>query len=74
MPKVISLKEFRLDLPRIVEQVSGGQSFMVVKRSRPVFQINPVADEGKWETVIDFTEISPEGVDIDLVLEALAKK
>jgi antitoxin (DNA-binding transcriptional repressor) of toxin-antitoxin stability system len=73
LPKVISLKEFRITMPKVMEAISAGQSFTVVKRSKPVFQISPVEDEGEWTTIIDFTEISPGGVDAEEVLKALAK-
>lgn len=71
--KVISLKEFRIDLPRIVEQISAGKSFTVVKRSKPIFQINPIDDQGEWTTIIDFTEIDERGVPVEDVLNTLRK-
>ncbi len=68
---LVSLKELREHFPEYIEQVSKGRSFTVVKRSKPIFQLNPVADEGTWETIIDFTEIDPRGVSADEVLKYL---
>ena len=73
LSKTISLKEFRLGLPKVMEAISAGQSFTVMKRSKPVFQISPVEDEGNWNTIIDFTEIDKRGVAVDDVLAALRK-
>lgn len=68
---IVSLKQLRENFPEFIEKVARGQSFTVVKRSKPIFQINPVQDEGEWETVIDFTEISKNGVPVDEVLKHL---
>lgn len=68
---IVSLKELRENFPEFIEKVANGQSFTVVKRSKPIFQINPVQDEGEWETVIDFTEISKNGLPVDEVLKHL---
>ena len=67
----VSLKELREQFPKYIDAIAGGQSFTVVKRSKPIFQINPVSDEGTWQTIADFTKISEHGVDADLVLESL---
>lgn len=48
-------------------KVQKGDSFIVFKKSKPLFKISPI-DEGLWEEVIDFTKISKGGVDIkDLI-------
>ena len=44
-------------------KVQKGQSFIVFKRSQPLFKINPI-EEDIWEEVIDFTKIKRGGVDI----------
>lgn len=67
----VSLKELRENFPKYTAAVANGHSFTVLKRSKPVFKITPVADEGKWETIIDFTEIDPRGVDADELLKYL---
>ena len=67
----ISLKELREQFPKYIEAIAKGQSFTVVKRSRPVFQIGPVSDEGTWQTVVDFTKLDADGITADEVIAAL---
>ncbi len=67
----VSLKQLREQFPKYIDAIAQGQSFIVVKRSKPIFQINPVADEGRWQTIADFTEIDEHGVSADKVLAAL---
>jgi antitoxin (DNA-binding transcriptional repressor) of toxin-antitoxin stability system len=67
----ISLKELREQFPKYIEAISKGQSFTVMKRSRPIFQLNPISDEGTWQTIVDFTEINDNGVSADDILAAL---
>ncbi len=72
MINIIGVKELRENLPAFVREVRRGRSFLVVKRSKPVFQITPVEDsrQQEWENVVDFTKIKKGGVPID---EALAR-
>jgi hypothetical protein len=56
--------------------VRKGQSFLVVRKSSPVFKMEPVdewGDEGMWEQIIDFTKIKEGGVPASDVLAALRK-
>jgi antitoxin (DNA-binding transcriptional repressor) of toxin-antitoxin stability system len=39
---IIGLKELREHTTEIAERIQHGESFTVVKRSRPIFQLNPV--------------------------------
>ena len=71
LDSTVSLKELREQFPKYIEAVSKGDSFTVVKRSKPIFQINPVSDEGSWSTIADFTVIDQDGVSADDVLKAL---
>jgi len=50
--------------------VARGGSFVVFKKSRPIFKISPV-NEGNWEEVIDFTKIRKGGVDIKEILSRI---
>lgn len=68
--KLISLKDFRLNTEAVTAEVAKGQSFLVLKRSKPIFQINPV--EREW--TMDFREINPHGVAIDEVMKAVQKE
>lgn len=67
----VSLKELREQFPKYIDAISKGKSFTVVKRSKPIFQINPINDEGSWKTIVDFTEIDRTGVSADDVLKAI---
>ena len=47
------------------KSVKGGQSFIVMKKSSPLFKISPVEDsEELWEEVVDFTKIKKGGIEI----------
>jgi len=62
--KIIGLKELRLNIEKYIKLIQKGHSFLVVKKSNPVFKLEPVdewGDEGTWETVADFRDYSPEG-------------
>ncbi len=71
---ILGLKELRENMQKYTSLVQKGQSFIVVKKSKPVFKISSVdEDEGLWETVVDFTKINKNGVDARRVLRALHK-
>ena len=72
MDKIIGLKDLRENLPAYAEQINRGSSFVVVKKSRPLFRISPVEeDESMWEPVIDFTKIQEGGVGVKDLLSRL---
>ena len=68
---IIALKEFRLNAQKYIDASSKGHSFIVVKRSRPVFRIEPV--EEKWETIADFSSLPGGGISAKKLLAALRK-
>lgn len=71
---IIGLKEFRENVESFAKRVDKGDSFIVVRRSRPLFKVVPLEheeDEGQWETVIDFTKINPRGVPIEQIIKAI---
>lgn len=73
---IIGLKELRENTEDYIDKVEKGRSFVVVKRSHPVFKIVPVdmwGDEGFWENVVDFREINKTGVPARDVLKSLRK-
>jgi prevent-host-death family protein len=70
MENVINLKSLRENMNDYVSKVKEGQSFIVLKKSKPLFVISPVND-GDWEEVIDFTKIKKGGVDINELLKNL---
>jgi len=71
-PKIIGLKVLREKMGEYAAKVQQGQSFIVVKQSKPLFKIGPIDDEEEsYETLIDFTKIKKGGVPIEEVLAAL---
>ena len=69
---IIGLKELRENADTFISQVEKGRSFMVVRRSRPIFKIVP-PDETvtAWEAVIDFTEFYKNGIPVGKLLKKL---
>lgn len=58
-------------MQKYASRVEKGESFTVVKKSKPLFKISSVdEDEGLWETVVDFTKYRKGGI---LAEELLAK-
>ena len=44
---LISVRELRLEMPRYINEIARGKTYIVIKRSRPVFKIGPVM--GRFE-------------------------
>lgn len=72
MENVIGLRELRENLGTYERFVRAGRSFVVMKRSKPIFTIGPV-DTAEWETVIDFTKFRKNGIPIDELITRLKK-
>lgn len=70
MKKIIGLKEFRNNAEAVIKHVNHGHTFVVFRRSKPIFEISPVND-GPWEELIDFTKIKKGGVNIKDILKRL---
>jgi prevent-host-death family protein len=69
---IIGLRELRENIGTYISEVKKGRSFVVVKRSKPIFKISPAENEsGLWEEVIDFTKIRKGGVNIQAILSRL---
>ncbi len=71
MKNIIGLKELRENMENWISEVGKGKSFVVLRKSKPVFKIVPAETEEHWETVIDFTKIRRSGVPAEEVLKAL---
>ena len=72
MTKIIGLKDLRENTEIYLSQVKRGHSFLVLRRSQPIFKVSPVDEaEEVWERVIDFTKIKKGGVALDQVLARL---
>jgi len=70
MENIINLKNLREHMQEYAKKVQKGDSFIVFKKSKPLFKITPI-DDGLWEEVIDFTKIRKQGVDIKDLLQRL---
>ncbi len=73
-PNIIGLKELRLNIEKYIKMIEKGHSFVVMRKSDPVFKLEPVdkwGDEGTWETVADFRSLPEGGVPIDIFIEKL---
>lgn len=73
MEQIIGLKELRENIETYISRVKKGKSFIVVKKSRPVFKIVPTESEDQWETIADFTKINHDGISAREVLRQLRK-
>ena len=67
---IIGLKDLRQNVDKYSKEIKKGESFIVMKRSMPLFKISPVNDDA-WEELIDFTKIKKGGVDVDELLKRI---
>ena len=72
---IIGLKDLRLNTGKYINRLDRGETFTVVRRSKPVFNMVPFDEDNDnlWETVVDFTKINKKGVSIGEVLKSLKK-
>jgi len=70
MENIINLKSLRENMQEYAQKVKKGHSFMVFKKSKPLFKISPI-DEEYWEEMIDFTKIRKGGVSLKELLKRL---
>jgi len=69
---IVGLKELRENMGKYASLVKKGKSFIVVKRSKPLFKISSIdEDDGLWETVIDFTKLRKGGIPAEELLSRL---
>ena len=68
---IIPFKEFRMNAKKYIDALEKGASFMVVKRSHPIFRLEPVGEQ--WETIVDFTSVYPKGIPAKELLKYLRK-
>lgn len=67
----VGLKELRENVESYISKVKKGESFVVMRRSKPVFKISPPEGEDAWEEVIDFTKIKRGGIPLSELLSRL---
>ncbi len=70
MKRIVGLKEFRQNAETIIKHVSHGNTSIVIRRGKPVFEISPIGPN-VWEEVIDFTKIKKGGVKIHEIISRL---
>lgn len=70
---IIGLKELRNNTENYISQVKKGKSFIVVRRSKPIFKITSVDvdDDKNWETIIDFTKFNKKSIPAKDLLKRL---
>ncbi|MDO8649086.1 MAG: hypothetical protein Q7R81_04885 [Candidatus Peregrinibacteria bacterium] len=77
MPKDLSIKELREQLSDIADRAERGESFRIIRRSKPSFMIMKVdadASELEWETVVDFTDGGKKaGMPVEDVVKIIKK-
>lgn len=73
IPKnIIGFKELRNNADKYINQIKKGKSFIVFKKSKPIFKISPpLEDIELWERVIDFTKIKKGGISLNELLKKL---
>ncbi|MDP3778978.1 MAG: hypothetical protein Q8R30_02980 [bacterium] len=72
MKNLIGLKKLRENTDMYIAEVQKGKSFIVVRRSKPVFKLSPPDEEmEQWERVIDFTTIKKGGINLKDLLSRL---
>lgn len=61
--KIIAFKDFRLNAPKYIADLEKGQSFLVMKKSKPIFHMEPVDEWGEtgWESIVDFRKFTKDG-------------
>lgn len=72
MDNIIGLKELRENVERYAREIRKGKSFMVVRKSRPLFKLS-LPEEALWETVADFTEIEKGNIPAPTLLKNFNK-
>ncbi len=70
---IVGLKDLRENIDTYIAKVGRGKSFIVVRKSKPIFKIVPSEREEQWETVADFTRINKRGVPAYTILKELRK-
>ncbi len=72
---IAGLKDLRENMEKYIKRIRKGETITILRRNEPVFRITPVDtnQDDVWETVVDFTEINPNGVPAKDVLKTLEK-
>lgn len=78
MPKDVPIKEFRDNLADFANRIEAGESFRIIRRSKPSFVVMHINGESEmneeWETVVDCTDGGKkEGLPAEDLLKLLQK-
>lgn len=69
---LVGLKELRENIETYITAMEKGRSFIVVRKSKPIFKISSLTEEEDlWEPLIDFTKIKKGGVALKQLLARL---
>lgn len=60
MTKIIGLKELQLNTKKIRKDVENGISFIVIYRSKPIFEIRPLENDLKFAENLKSTNLYTE--------------
>ena len=73
--QIVGLKDLRLNTAKYINRLNKGESFTVVRRSKPVFNMVPFDEDNDnlWETVVDFTKMNKKGFSAEFILKSLKK-
>lgn len=71
MENIIGLRELREKTESLISKIEKGASFLVLKKSKPIFRVVPVGEDEQWEEVVNFTKIKRGGVNIKEILSRL---
>lgn len=73
MRNFIGLKQLREHADNYISEVQKGKSFIVMRRSKPIFKLSPPDEETEllWERVVDFTKIKRGGLALKDLLSRL---
>jgi antitoxin (DNA-binding transcriptional repressor) of toxin-antitoxin stability system len=73
---IINFKELRENAEVYIRRIERGESFLVMRRSVPIFRLTPV-EIGDIETagkkVVDFTTLKKRGAPMEEVLELVRR-
>jgi prevent-host-death family protein len=70
--QIVGLKQLRENINIYINAVEKGKSFVVVRKSKPVFKISSVEEADElWERVADFTTIKQNGVSAKEILKII---
>lgn len=73
---LIGLKELRENTEKYISQINKGRSFVIMRRSKPIFRMIPVddyGDTGVWELLLDFTKLAKKGVNAKEVIKSIKR-